>query len=153
MCRENQNTKFMSKSFFRKPWRLWENIGKHGSGSQATVDNKSGAENMRFACRISKERIQTTFIIFNNSCFVIGLIPSDVLTFYGNAYKNWENAQRHVCHSDLLSEIVRLRESSFRHFTCRLVMCFYCRRTGISTERPQFIQRSSGKGSYGEEGC
>jgi len=33
------------------------------------------------------------------------------------------------------------------------VTCSSCRRTGMSIEKPQFIQHNSGEGPVGEKGC
>ena len=66
-CRENQNTHFLfNKFFFRKSCRLWDNVEKCDTAGQATDDNI--IRRMRFACRITKARIQTdthnTYLIF-----------------------------------------------------------------------------------------
>ena len=49
-----QNTLLMFKKFFRKPCRLWDNLGNYGSARQATDDNKCDSKKkMRFAYLIS----------------------------------------------------------------------------------------------------
>jgi len=38
VCRENQNTQFVFKNFFRKSYRLWNNVGKYGTARQVKCD-------------------------------------------------------------------------------------------------------------------
>jgi hypothetical protein len=47
----------MSITFSRKSYRLWDNVEKYGTARQATDDNI--IRRMRFACLITKARIQT----------------------------------------------------------------------------------------------
>jgi hypothetical protein len=52
-CRENQNTHFMFNNFFfRKSFRLWDNVEEYCIARQATDDNI--IRRMRFACWITK---------------------------------------------------------------------------------------------------
>jgi hypothetical protein len=51
--------------FFRKSYRLWDNVEKYGTASQATGDNV--IRRMRFACWITKAT--NTFRICHNFCF------------------------------------------------------------------------------------
>ena len=53
-CRENQNTYFIFNNFFffRKSYRLCDNVEKCGRARQATDDNI--IRSMRFACWINK---------------------------------------------------------------------------------------------------
>jgi len=68
--RENQNTHLTFRNVFRKPCRLWDNVGKYVSARQVIDDNKSDVEKVRFACRISKGRIRTVLMIFSTYCFI-----------------------------------------------------------------------------------
>ena len=45
-CRENRNTHFMFKNFFRKSCRLWDNVKKKSRAEQATDEKRR----MRIAC-------------------------------------------------------------------------------------------------------
>jgi hypothetical protein len=64
-CRENQNTHFMFNNFFRKSFRLWDNVKKYGTARQVTDDNIT--QRMRFACSITKAT--DTLTICNTYCF------------------------------------------------------------------------------------
>jgi len=59
-CRENQNTHFVFNNYFRKSCAFCELMWKDlvlPEGPQLTV--QYGAEEMRFACRITNARMQT----------------------------------------------------------------------------------------------
>jgi hypothetical protein len=45
-CRQNQNTFLYSKTYFRKTWRLWDNVEKYCRARQATEDNMAHAHYM-----------------------------------------------------------------------------------------------------------
>jgi len=51
-CRENQNTRFILNTFFRKLCCLWDNVGNCGTARQATVNS---IRHMRFARQITKD--------------------------------------------------------------------------------------------------
>jgi hypothetical protein len=51
-CRENQNTHFISSSFFLKSCRLWDNVEKYGGARGDT--NDVTIWRIRVACLISK---------------------------------------------------------------------------------------------------
>jgi len=59
ICRETQNTQFMSSRFFLNMCHLWDGVEKYGRARQDTDDSKYSAEEMWFACEITKARIQT----------------------------------------------------------------------------------------------
>jgi hypothetical protein len=52
ICRENQNTHFVIKNFFRKSCPLGDNVEKYDTARQATDDNI--LRRMRTACWITK---------------------------------------------------------------------------------------------------
>jgi hypothetical protein len=51
-CRKNQNTYFVFDNFFRKSWRLWDNVEKYCRVGQATDGHIIGL--MSFVCWITK---------------------------------------------------------------------------------------------------
>ena len=56
-CRENQNTHFMFKEFFRESCCLRDHVEKYCTAGQATDDNITWS--MRISCWITKVRIHT----------------------------------------------------------------------------------------------
>ena len=61
--RENQNTYFMFKTFYRKLCRLWDNVEKYGTDRQATDDN------MHALCVLDTSGYKHTLRICNTYCF------------------------------------------------------------------------------------
>jgi hypothetical protein len=45
--------------FFRKPFRVWDNVEKIDTAKQAIDDNIIRGKRMQYACRVIKTRIQT----------------------------------------------------------------------------------------------
>jgi hypothetical protein len=62
-CRENQNTHFVFNNFFRKSYRLWDNVKKYDVARQAT-DNTI-IQRIHFACWITKATdTHSEYVIF-----------------------------------------------------------------------------------------
>jgi hypothetical protein len=78
-CRENQNTNFMFKEFFRESCRLWDHVEKYCTAGQATDDNITWR--MRISWRITKVRTPTHKHTF---CFVeyylLGISPASEIS-------------------------------------------------------------------------
>ena len=63
-CRENQNTQFITRIFFRKSYRLWDNVEILCRAGQATDDNMAHAH-----CTLDNWGYGRTLTICNTSCF------------------------------------------------------------------------------------
>ena len=82
--RENQTTHFIFNTFSWKSRRLWHNVDKYATASQATDDSKCCTENMRFflpdifskntdTLTIFKEYFFPTFIMVMRTHFTVTL--------------------------------------------------------------------------------
>ena len=75
-----------------------------------------------------------------------------------NPYDTQEIASRHQAGRGLVvvvSHVASVFLISRREIwgVANIVTCWSYRQTGMSTEKPQFIQHNSGEGPHGEKGC
>ena len=130
-CRENQNTHFVCNNLYSQKWcRLWDNVEKYGTAGQATDD--SIIRLISFACFKTMATDTHSDYWIRIALSLINFVRYRKM-FYGYTYKNWETAQRLICHSDLFSQIARLKKAiRKRTFFCFSLTFTYDKRANCS---------------------
>ena len=110
ICRENENTYFMHKSYFRKSCGLWDNVEKYGGARETTDDN----------------------IIWRNR---FAYCESKAIIAHAHAYTQWHTRTNPRAHTNTQPEISLY--NSYRFSTAKIfprtrlnitsyVHCFSC---------------------------